>query len=117
MYFVSHNPVLIVVKAGSYAIQVLHRTQKYLEDEAAMDQLPREEQKRAWSAHRAWVALDLLNRDLTAPEAYSTLARLALPLGDNNCAALYLPRENMMLPNDGTAEEGLRMLMNKELPL
>jgi len=50
-------------------------------------------------------------------EAYAALATLALQLGDPNCAAIFVPIKNIMMPNDGTAERGLRMLINKELPL
>jgi hypothetical protein len=38
-------------------------------------------------------------------------------LGDPNCAAIFMPVESIMMPNDGTAEEGLRLLINKELAL
>jgi len=44
------------------------------------------------------------------------LAKLALQLGDPNCAAIFVPIKNLMMPNDGTAEQGLRLLINKELP-
>ena len=50
-------------------------------------------------------------------EAYASLAKLALQLGDPNCTAIFVPVKNIMMPNDGTAEEGLRLLINKELPL
>jgi hypothetical protein len=43
--------------------------------------------------------------------------KLALQLGDPNCTAIFVPVKNIMMPNDGTAEEGLRLLINKELPL
>ncbi len=32
-----------------------------------------------------------------------------------NCAAVFLPDKNIMMPNDGTAEEGLRLLINKRM--
>jgi hypothetical protein len=40
-----------------------------------------------------------------------------LQLGDPNCAAIFVPLKNIMMPNDGTADEGLRLLINQELPL
>ena len=49
-------------------------------------------------------------------DAYASLAKLALQLGDPNCTAIYLPTKNVMMPNDGAAEQGLRLLINKELP-
>lgn len=33
-----------------------------------------------------------------------------------NCTAIFMPDKNIMMPNDGTAEQGLRLLINKELP-
>jgi hypothetical protein len=42
---------------------------------------------------------------------------LALQLGDPNCTAIFVPVKDIMMSNDGTAEEGLRLLINKELPL
>jgi hypothetical protein len=68
-------------------------------------------------------ALDLFNdfssRSARIPdqEAYASLAKLALQLGDPNCTAIFLPTKNIMKPNDGTAEQGLRLLINKELPM
>jgi hypothetical protein len=84
--------------------------------------LPQPEQKKAWTEHHACAFLDFFN-DVSGKsrvpdaEAYSSLAKLALQLGDVNCTAIFLPIQNMMLPNDGTAEQGLRLLISKELPL
>jgi hypothetical protein len=39
----------------------------------------------------------------------------ALQLGDPNCTATFVPDKNIIMPNDGTAEQGLRLLINKEL--
>jgi hypothetical protein len=76
----------------------------------------------AWTEHHACAFLDLFNdfssRSRVADaEAYASLAKLALQLGDSNCTAIFLPIRNIMMPNDGTAEEGLRLLINKKLPL
>lgn len=122
MFFVSFNPVLTVVKAGPHIIRITSVPRRYSDnDELALANLPREEQKKAWSEHRAIVVLDFFN-DLSRREtrisdrdAYASMAQLTLKLGDPNCAAVYLPDRNFMLPNDGTAEEGLRMMINKEL--
>jgi hypothetical protein len=57
------------------------------------------------------------SRSIPDAEAYASLAKLALQLGDPNCTAIFLPVKNIMMPNNGTAEHGLRLLINKELPL
>jgi hypothetical protein len=123
MYFVSaDHPALTVVKAGPHIIRVTCVPHRYADDdEYALSQLPQPEQRTAWTEHHACASLELFN-DLSSKaipdaEAYASLAKLALQLGDPNCTAIFVPIRNMMMPNDGTAEEGLRLLINKELPL
>lgn len=83
----------------------------------------RSENRRLLGLSTTAVLLELFN-DLSSKdkaisdiEAYASLARLALQLGDPNCTAIFLPVKNLLMPNDGTAEEGLRLLIKKELPL
>ena len=123
MYFVSVDyAVLTVVKAGAHIIRVTSVPAKYSDnDKYALSQLPQPEQRRAWNEHRACTILDLFNdlesRSVPDTEAYASLARLALQLGDPNCTAILVPIKNIMMPNDGAAEQGLRLLINKELPI
>jgi hypothetical protein len=125
MYFVSANgPVLTVVKVGPHAIRVTSFPGRYVDDEEyALSQFPQPEQKKAWIEHHAWILLEFFNdhssksKRIPDAEAYSSLAKLALQLGDPNCSAIFIPIQNVMMPNDGTAEEGLRLLINKKLPL
>ena len=125
MYFVSANhPALTVVKAGPHIIRVTAVPTRYADDdEYVLSQLPQPEQKQAWAEHHACTFLDLLNdlsskaRSIPDADAFASLAKLALQLGDPNCTAMFLPVKNIMMPNDGTVEEGLRLLINKELPL
>jgi hypothetical protein len=122
MYFVSaDNSVLNVIKAGPHIIRITSVHTRYADDdEYALSQLPQPEQKRAWTEHHACTFLELFNdlksKDIPDAEAYASLARLALQLSDPNCTAIFVPIKNLMLPNDGTAEQGLRLLINKELP-
>ena len=105
-----------MVKAGRYLTQISHASESYLGDTHAIaKQLPQEEQRKAWLEHSAWVALDSWNLELAKAEAYDALARLALKLADSNCSGIYLPRDEVMMPNDGTAEEGLHLLIKREL--
>jgi hypothetical protein len=66
--------------------------------------------------HHAPTLLDLFNdlsrseRRIPDADAYASLAKLALQLGDPNCTAAFVPDKNIMMPNDGTAEQGLRLL-------
>jgi len=125
MYFVSaDHSALTVVKAGSHIIRVTSVPSRYVDDdEYALSQLPQPEQKKAWTEHHACAFLELFNdlsseaRRIPDAEAYASVAKLALQLGDPNCTAILVPIKNIMMPNDGTAEQGLRMLINKELPM
>jgi hypothetical protein len=123
MYFISaDHSALTVLKAGPHIIRVTSVPNRYADDdEYALSQLPQPEQKKAWTEHRACAFLDFFN-DLSSKsgrisdaDAYASLAKLAIQLGDPNCTAIFVPIKNMMMPNDGTAEQGLRLLINKEL--
>jgi hypothetical protein len=91
------------------------------DDEYALSRLPLQNQKKAWTEHRACAFLDLFNdfssesRRIPDAEAYASLAKLALQLGNPNCAAIFVPIKNIMMPNDGTAEQCLRLMINREL--
>jgi hypothetical protein len=123
MYFVSVNhSMLTVVKAGPHIIRVTSVPNRYADDDDyALSQLSQPEQKKAWVEHHACAFLEFFNDLSSKPgiipdaEAYASLAKLALQLGDPNCTAIFVPIKNVMMPNDGTAEEGLRLLINKEL--
>jgi hypothetical protein len=116
MYFVGQKGAVTMVKAGRYLLNILHASETYFGDpQGIAKQLPQEEQKKAWLEHHAWVALDFWNLDLPRAEAYENLARLAIQLADSNCSGVFLPRDEVLMPNDGTAEEGLHLLMKREL--
>jgi hypothetical protein len=117
MWFVFLSDVLTTLKAGKYLVQLIQVGTTYSDLDFGAKNLPQEEQRKAWFEHRAWVALDLWNgnepsgQKLSKKEAYAVLARFALPLGDENCSAIYFPKEGWMMPNNGAAEEGLRRLI------
>ena len=114
MYFVSaDHSVLDVVKAGPHIIRVTSVPARYTDnDEYALSQLPQPDQKRAWTEHHACTVLDFFNdlssesKSISDVEAYASLAKLALQLGDSNCTAIFVPSKNIMMPNDGAAEQG-----------
>ena len=117
MYFVVQKETVTMLKAGTHVVQLLHADQPYLGDRRQVsDRLPRKEQKQVWMAHTAWAALDLWDREPSKEEAYAVLARFAAQLTDGNCCAVYLPKDNVLMPNDGAAEEGLRMLLAGHTP-
>jgi hypothetical protein len=116
MYFVVQESFVTFIKAGADIINMAHSEQPYLGDpQEVARQLPRPEQKRAWLAHTAWASLDSHNDKLPKSEAYAVLARFALQMGDENCSGIYIPGEQVFLPNDGAAEDGLRTMIRGEL--
>jgi hypothetical protein len=108
MYFVVQNGPITLIKAGKHAMHVLHQRQPYLENkEEVAKTIVLKTQREAWLAHTAWASIDLLNKDVPNAEAYTTLARFARNLVDRNCIAVFLPKHNILLTNDGQAEEWL----------
>ena len=120
MYFVVQSGPVLLIKAGRLGVHVLQAREPYLGNpEEIAVQLPREEQQVAWRQHRAWISFDLLNKEaVNRQEAFSALAKFALGLVDENCTGIYLPSERIFAPNSGgEAEEVLRLLIRKELPI
>jgi hypothetical protein len=120
--FDEKEDLMYFVSAGPHVMRVTLLPCRYAEDdEYALSQLPQPEQKKAWNEHHAHTLLDLFNdlsrseKRITDADAYASLAKLALHLGDPNCTAIFVPDKNIMMPNDGTAEEGLRLLINRKL--
>ena len=108
------TPAITLIKSDKYLFNLMQENTFYLgpvEEVAA--QLPRPEQQQAWREHTAWAAFDLMNDDISKNEAYAALARWAAQLADSNCSGIYLPRENQFLPNDGTAKQGLQILIKR----
>jgi hypothetical protein len=62
-------------------------------------------------AHTAWASIDMLGSEVSNAEAYAVLARFALQLADHNCSAIFLPKHNVLLVNNGDSEEWLRNLI------
>ncbi len=112
MYFVVQTGHVTMLKAGPYVMHVLHQGEPYLgdKDEVAKTLLLGR-QKDAWLAHSAWASIDVWNKEIPSAEAYTALAKFALNLADANCSAVFLPKHNILLANDGQAEEWLHGLM------
>ena len=110
LFFVVQNGPVTLIKAGIHAIQVLNQNQPYLgdPDETAKTLLLKRQQD-AWRAHQAWASIDLWHTSEIpkTADAYAALSKFALNLLDSNCNAVYLPKHNVLLTNDGQAEEWL----------
>ncbi|SNT30578.1 hypothetical protein SAMN05421770_10773 [Granulicella rosea] len=120
--FIVQKGMVTFIKADDFVMHVVQANQRYMGDLSEKDLtiwLPKAEQRRAWLAHTAWASIDLLNGK-EGPKSkraiYAALARFARNMGDHNCSAVYLPMEQMFMPNDGTADEGFRLMIEGELP-
>ena len=89
---------MTVVKAGPHIIRVPSVPIRYADDdEYALSLLPQQEQKKAWTEHHACAFLEFVSdpssksRIVPDAEAYASLAKLALQLGDPNCTAIFVP--------------------------
>jgi hypothetical protein len=112
MYFVSFNPILKTVKAGSLLINLLEIENPYLGDPAEVAKgFNNKRLEDAWKKHSTWIAFDLINRDISRAQAYRGLAVLVAELLDTRSVGIYLPKENQFtIESDGSAAEHLRRL-------
>lgn len=114
-YFVVQQSFVTMIKAETHMMHVLHQRRPYLNDkETVAKSLFLREQREAWMAHTAWASIDMLSTEVPNSEAYVTLAQFILQLADQNCSAILLPKHNVLLTNDGEAEEWLRDLIRGE---
>jgi hypothetical protein len=112
MHFVVQDGHVTMLKAGTYIMHVLHQREPYLGDKDGVAKtLLLKRQKAAWLAHTTWASIDVWNKEIPNAEAYTALARFALNLADANCSAVFLPKHNILLTNDGQAEEWLHGLI------
>lgn len=104
MYFVVQSKSVTMLKAGVHGLVFFHHTEPYFgwSEKQTIDWLPIETQRAAWKQHNAWVAVDYLNKKTSMELAYCVLARLVAELLDENCTAVYTPRERSLAPNDST---------------
>jgi hypothetical protein len=118
MYFVSGSGPALMLKAGPYVINIIQADSPYLgAPEEIAKQLPRMEQRRAWTEHVAWLGIDLWNADVPKQQGYGVLSQLAIHLMSINCCGVYLPGDAVFMPNDGAAEEGLYLMLRHQFHL
>lgn len=114
-HFVTQEGHVTFVKAGLWAIHVIHYSQPFLPADGwtATRMLPLEEQRGAWQGHTAWVAFDCWNRTGDQELEHAVLAALVSELLSGNCAGVYLPRTAAFLPNDHGLYSCLKQLAYK----
>ena len=82
------------MKAGPHALNLIHSNQPYLDREGTAAGFEEENYQRAWREHTAWLAVDYLNSRSDIELAYCVLAKFVSELLNENCAGVFIPREN-----------------------
>ncbi len=112
MHYVVQPKGLTLLKAGPHLFSFPHHAEPYFgwAEKQTVDGLPNEAQRVAWKQHSAWVAVDYMNKRVSMELAYCVLARLVAELVDENCTAVYIPRELSLTPNDSSLQPKLLKL-------
>ena len=111
MHCVAQSGPTTLLKAGPHLLSFFHYAKPYIENhEENTSWLPLDSQRRAWAEHVAWVGVDYMNADTDVELAYCVLAKLVAELVDENCSAIYMPRESSLVPNKGTLYSELQKI-------
>jgi hypothetical protein len=82
---------------------------------------PSEARQRAWDRHRAWLAVDYPQGpkmpESEWPSCYKLLFLMANQLWDENCLGVYLPVQDVTIPNMGDLIASIRWAGNNGTPL
>jgi hypothetical protein len=111
MHCVAQSGPTTLLKAGPHLLSFFHYAKPYIENhEENTSWLPLESQRRAWAEHAACVGVDYMNAKTDVELAYCVLAKLVAELVDENCSAIYMPRESSLIPNNGTLYSELQKI-------
>ncbi len=103
MHAVAQSGDAMLLKAGPHLLNFFNYPKPYIDDpKSNLTWLPELSQQRAWSEHVACVGVDYLNSETDVELGYCILAKLISELINENCTALFVPRENTLIPHDGS---------------
>jgi hypothetical protein len=101
MHAVAQSEHMTLLKAGPHLLSFFHYPKPYINNpKDNVKWLRRVSQQRAWIEHLACVGVDYLNPETDVELGYCILGKLVAELLDENCTAVYLPRESSLIPND-----------------
>lgn len=111
-HFVTRSEDKSVVYVKPHMISLLNSNKPYfnVDPNEHAKTLPQTSQQKAWREHRAWISLDYISSGRDIELEYSTLARLAVEMADENCSGLYIPRERSFVPNDLSLRDALEKM-------
>jgi hypothetical protein len=64
--------------------------------------MPKASQRQAWAEHTTLTVVDYAKGGIDLELEYAVLAGLCAEMFDGNCVGVYVPRERMFIPNDGS---------------
>jgi hypothetical protein len=101
MHCVIQSGTVTLMKAGPHLLNFFHHSKPYVDNSKTnVDWLPQASQRQAWAEHTACVGVDYMNRNTDVELSYCVLAKLVAEMLDENCAGIYVPRENSLIPHD-----------------
>jgi len=102
-----------MLRAGPHTLSFLNMARPYGEGNSAVEfgkSLPREAQRRAWTEHKAFTAVDYVQGSADAKLKYAVLAKLCAEMLNGDCAALYVPGQGTLVPNDSSITQTLHSI-------
>jgi len=118
-HYVVQVVLFTIMRAGNHTLSFLNNKNPYGEGEFPPEfgrLLPKASQRLAWGEHTAWTAVDYVKGGVDLDLEYAVLATLCAEMVDASCVGLYVPREQLVVPNDGSLRDELqRMAASRQL--
>jgi len=110
-HFVIQVALFTMMKAGPHTLSFLNYRKPYGQDTDNFGwSRSTVSQQKAWAEHTAWTAVDYVKGGVDPELEYAVLATLCVEMCDANCAGIYMPREQSLVPNDGSLRSELRKI-------
>ncbi len=110
-HYVIQVVLFTILKAGPHHLSFLNYRKPYGDDSHRFGRsLPKASQRQAWAEHAAWTAVDYVKGGVDLELEYAVLATLCAEMIDVNCVGLYVPREHLFIPNDGSLRGELQRM-------
>ena len=115
-HFVMQAGHVTFVKTGPHVLNLFHVSGPYLDDPEEISKgFPPGSSREAWAKHRAWAAVDYLKGGRKIDLEYAVIAKLVAEMLDSNCTGVYIPGENVFLPNDPSLRGELQNIAANDL--
>ena len=111
-FYVIQKVLFTIIKAGPHVMSFMHYAKPYGEDRTAefLSSMSSPSQRRAWTDHTAWEAVNYVKSKGNLNREYAVMARLCAELVNESCVGAWIPQGPMMIPNDGSLTEYLEQV-------